>query len=836
MNRGFIHLISLVLLLGGSGPAVWGQANQIQNPEFDSGLTSWGMYGGAGFTASVVTGAHLSGANAALINVTDASVASVGISQGNLKFERGKKYPIGVTAKADKDREMLILIQLYKPEGPNWIDIVLQRVSLTTKPQTFLFEYTHNDDSMADHPAWVATVYLMLKGQWWPMTGDTVASKVWLDRVHVGEQPPLLESTIRTAYAPQPPDGAILNETAAVLEWRRGDFATMHKVYFGEDANAVRAGTVQAMPAATELLVVGFTPPYATGLTPGHTYYWRVDEVNDANPESPWKGDVWSFLVRPLTAWKPVPADGSKFVDPNQDLSWQAGIGVLFHTVYFGDNAAQVGSATAGGWMTMDPRRDPGLLQPNKTYYWRVDEFTGFVTHKGPVWSFTTAGPGGGLKAEYFNNRDLSGAPAVTRTDPQIDFDWAGGTVPGQNSPDASVKVDDFSARWTGELTVDLTDTYVFSITANNGFRLWLDGRLIVDYWDNPTTDTRQSGPIPLTAGQTYPLRMEYYEGTGTALAQLFWQSAIQNRPNARAREIVPRGALGLPMKAHSPQPANGAVDTPWSLDLEWVAGDKATQHDVYFGADAAAVANADTTTAGIYRQRLAVGTTRFALANLEWGKTYYWRVDEIAPGHPASPWKGNLWSFTTADFLVVDDFEAYTDEEGTNSRIYETWIDGWINKTGATVGYGQAPFAEQKIVHSGRQSMPLEYNNGNSPWYSEAERTWNTPQNWTVSDIDTLTLYVCGQASNGLEKLYVSLQDSTGKVATVVHPNPDAVRTTRWTEWRIPLADFPGVNAARAKKLVIGLGDRANPKKGGAGLIYIDDIRVAKSKPALAQ
>jgi hypothetical protein len=94
----------------------------------------------------------------------------------------------------------------------------------------------------------------------------------------------------------------------------------------------------------------------------------------------------------------------------------------------------------------------------------------------------------------------------------------------------------------------------------------------------------------------------------------------------------------------------------------------------------------------------------------------------------------------------------------------------------------------------------------------------------------------VCGQASNGLEKLYVSLQDSTGKVATVVHPNPDAVRATRWTEWRIPLADFSGVNAARAKKLVIGLGDRANPKKGGAGLIYLDDIRIAKSKPALAQ
>src|SRR4030042_1217923 len=125
MNRGLFYLVSLVLLLGGSGPVVWGQVNQIQNPEFDNGLTSWGTYGAAGFTTSVVSGAHLSGANAALINVTDASVASVGISQGNLKFEKGKKYPIGVTAKADKDREMVILIQLYKPEGPNWIDIVL---------------------------------------------------------------------------------------------------------------------------------------------------------------------------------------------------------------------------------------------------------------------------------------------------------------------------------------------------------------------------------------------------------------------------------------------------------------------------------------------------------------------------------------------------------------------------------------------------------------------------------------------------------------------------------------------------------------------------------------
>ena len=326
---------------------------------------------------------------------------------------------------------------------------------------------------------------------------------------------------------------------------------------------------------------------------------------------------------------------------------------------------------------------------------------------------------------------------------------------------------------------------------------------------------------------------MDYYEGTGTALAQLFWQSAVQNQQKARAREIVPRGALGLPMKAHSPAPANGAVDTAWSLDLAWSAGDKATHHDVYFGADAGAVANADTTTAGIYRKRLAVGTATFAVADLEWGKTYYWRVDEIDSTNPASLWKGTVWSFTTADFTVVDDFESYTDDEG--GRIYETWIDGWTNNTGATVGYAQSPFAEQRIVHGGRQSMPLDYNNVNSPWYSEAEQTWATPQNWTVNGVDTLVLYVQGGSGNGQDKLYVSLEDSTGKSAISVHPNAKAALAAQWTEWRIPLADFAGVNAAKIKKLVIGVGDRANPKKGGAGLIYIDDIRIAKSKPAAA-
>ena len=122
------------------------------------------------------------------------------------------------------------------------------------------------------------------------------------------------------------------------------------------------------------------------------------------------------------------------------------------------------------------------------------------------------------------------------------------------------------------------------------------------------------------------------------------------------------------------------------------------------------AVANANPATADIYRGRQALDKTTFDPGALEWGKVYYWRIDEVNEANPGSPWKGRVWTFTTADFLVVDDMESYTDEEG--NRIYQTWIDGYPDRNGSTVGNLVAPFAEQTIVHGGRQSMPMDYDN----------------------------------------------------------------------------------------------------------------------------
>ncbi len=196
------------------------------------------------------------------------------------------------------------------------------------------------------------------------------------------------------ALGPNPTDGALYEDTWVNLRWQPGDSAVSHDVYIGdnfEDVNDGAEATFVGNQAATNL-IVGFPGfPYPDGLVPGTTYYWRIDEVNDTDPNSPWKGNIWSFSIPPKTAYWPDPADGAESVETDVELSWTAGFGSKLHTVYFGDNFDDVNN-DAGGLPQSETTYTPGPLKLAKTYYWRVDEFDAIDTYKGDVWSFTTEG------------------------------------------------------------------------------------------------------------------------------------------------------------------------------------------------------------------------------------------------------------------------------------------------------------------------------------------------------------------------------------------------------------------------------------------------------------
>ena len=821
MYKRMICLVSFVLAFGLCGSIAIGQENQIINGEFDNGLVSWNSYGAAGFTFEVVPSAGLSGNNAVMFDVTDASAtASIGIAQSGLIIEPGVTYPIGFRAKAEQDRQMVVLLQANL-NNTNWPTYVNQIVELTTTAQTYLIEYNHSGETIGDEAGETLNLYLMLKGQWWPMTGDNLNVKVWADWVYFGAEPEVQQRG--RAVNPTPADGAIVEDTWANLSWFPGDFAVSHNVYLGEnfdDVNNGAEGTFQGSQASKNL-VIGFPGfPYPDGLVPGTTYYWRVNEVNDADPNSPWKGHVWSFMVPPRIAYDPGPPDRAKFVDPNIILSWAPGFDSKLHTVYFGDNFDDVNNAVVG-LPQADTTYTPGTLELEKTYYWRVDEFSGAATNKGDVWSFTITKAGGGLKAEYFNNTNLSGEPVLTRLDPEIDFNWSNGDIRGENSPAESINVNNFSARWSGELEVDLTDTYTFHITANNGFRLWLDDQPIIDFWDNGTTDSRQSEPIDLVGGNTYSIRMEYFEGEDTAIAQLFWESST------REQQIIPSGALQLPLKASSPGPNNGATGVKMTPILSWNPGDFAVSHEVYFGTDEDAVRNA-TTASTEYKGTRTLGSERFDPGKLAWDTTYYWRVDEVNRLNPDSPWIGNVWSFTVTNFIRIEDFEDYNDYPP--DEIFSTWIDGYGTTTnGSTAGYAEPDwdagehYVETTIVHGGSQSMPLFYDNNFK--YSEAAMTLVSVRDWTEEGVGVLSIWFYGDASNAAERMYVALNGN----AVVYHDNPDAALIDEWTQWTIDLQEFAaqGVNLANVNTIAIGFGDKNNLQAGGSGLVFFDDIRL---------
>jgi hypothetical protein len=318
---------------------------------------------------------------------------------------------------------------------------------------------------------------------------------------------------------------------------------------------------------------------------------------------------------------------------------------------------------------------------------------------------------------------------------------------------------------------------------------------------------TASYNPGPREAEKVYYWRVDEFHGIGTYKGDVW--------------------AFTTPGAVANPQPSNGAADVAMATILSWTQADNAASHQVYLGLDKEAVRMADTGSPE-YAGPKALGDESHDPGLLEANTTYYWRVDEVYNGNPV---KGPVWSFTVGAYLLVDDFESYTDNDAEGEAIWQTWVDGFgFADNGAQVGNLMPPYCELNIVHGGAQSMPLFYTNEAGVTNSKATLPLTAPRDWTQVSVTELSFWFRGSSSNAAEPLYAVVSNSAGAPAIVAYDNPDAVASSGWKQWQIPLQAFAdqGINLGNVDKLGIGLGSKSGlAAPGGSGAVYVDDIRL---------
>jgi hypothetical protein len=530
------------------------------------------------------------------------------------------------------------------------------------------------------------------------------------------------------------------------------------------------------------------------GLKPGQTIALSGFQEGASNG---WQVDwVESFELTledtsPL-AYNPDPADGAYLSQMWVSMRWSSDQAAVSHDVYFGDNYDAVANGTGdtfrgnqGGTFYVAGFTGypyPEGLVPGTTYYWRIDEVN-------------EADPNSPWKGDVwsftipprtaYNPDPADGAEFV---DPNAILSWTEG----------------FGGKMH---TVYIDDDFDDVNNAEGGTG------------QGPATYT----PGTLESGKVYYWRIDEFDGADTYKGDVW--------------SFTTPGAVG------NPNPSNGAVNVKMTATLSWAPADSAASHELYFGTDKDAVRNADKNSPE-YKGPKALGAESYDPGKLAWYATYYWRVDEV--DNLANSSKGPLWSFTTADFISVDDFEDYN---AGDNQLWYAWQDGLGfgtpdkppysagNGTGSAVGdETTASYCEEKIVHGGGKSMPVLYDNNKQgyAYYSEVELTLSTTRDWTEEGVGILTIWFRGKSNNGAEPLYVAIANIGGSPVTVTLDDPSAAQIDVWTKWEIPLQAFAdqGIILTDVDKIAVGLGTRGNlTTPGGAGKMYFDDIRLDRPR-----
>jgi len=527
-------------------------------------------------------------------------------------------------------------------------------------------------------------------------------------------------------------------------------------------------------------------------------------------------------IAPPGSASEPQPADEASEVLRDVVLSWTAGEFAATHDVYFGTSFDDVNAASRANPMGVLASQaqaaasyDPaGLLDFGQTYYWRVDEVNAAPDNTiftGDVWSFTTElfaypiqnviATSNGISepdAGPENTVNASGLNAADEHSIESDDMWLA------KAPEGEALYIQYEFDRVYKLHELLVWNYNVQFEIILGFGL---KGVTVEYSENGT-DWTVLGDVEFakaTASPTYTANTAVdLGGVPARYVRLMVNSGHGLMSQYGLSEVR---FMYIPVQASEPQPADGATNVDVGSLLSWRGGREAVSHEVYLSTDPNAL-----TLAG------AVDVPSFDPGALSLGTTYYWQIHEVNEAEAIATWAGPVWSFATQDYIVVDDFESYNDDVDAGTTIFDTWIDGWVNETGSTVGYLNAPFAEQTIVHGGAQAMPLFYDNTAA---AVSETEFALDQDWTLYGIRSLSLYFHGAAGNG-GRLYVKIDN-----AKVSSDGPAGdIAESMWMPWNIDLSAVGG-NLRSVTSLTIGI-----EGAGATGTLYIDDIRLYPQVP----
>jgi hypothetical protein len=596
----------------------------------------------------------------------------------------------------------------------------------------------------------------------------------------------MIGAPAEVASSPTPADGALHEATSASLSWTPGAYAVSHDIYistsFDDVNNASPSSAAFVQNTVQNQLAIGAAGQlFPQGMEPGTTYYWRVDEVNAADPNSPWKGDVWSFLIRPLTAWNPVPADGAQAIYPTQKLSWDIGMGAASHTVYFGESSAAISDATTSGVAATQASYDPGLMMPSTTYYWRVDEAAGTTTHKGPVWSFTS---------------------------------------------------DDF-------LLVDDFESYSTS-TGSEPFIVWLDGFMTAATGGNGSGGIMATNPVDGQAlletadrhggAKAVPF---FYNNTGL--------SAFDGQPRLMYSQV--RRSWATPQDWTFKGIEELSIWYKGRAGPGSISFEPATQTYTMTGAGSNVWAAADEFHFA-YKELTGDGSITVRVDSIPVAPHGDPRIgvmirDTLDPGAK------NATLFVEPDPRTrltarLQDGGTTADSGVLTATPLPTWIR--LSREGVTVraersadGVTWSPVTSDPAVASTQVSLALT-----DPVYiglvvcSHASQQFAEATFSNVSTVGTMqpagpftTSQDIGITSNAPQPLYAAING-----IVVTHDNPAAVNVTQWTQWSINLGAVPGLNPAAVTTLAIGVGNPQTPQAGGTGRLLLDDIQVRRLAP----